>query len=348
MAALAFGGGNVQHLVDVQDVDVKVNTIDTVNGKVYSGRDAKGQLHVTSNLDQTPAAADAARAKEAERITADLARQKDYFERAGAKRDLEADITDPAVRAAAAQRLAQLNTEADDRIQSERNKEEMGLRRGMLDMQGAQLKENARQFDEALKWRKDAAESAAKIAAEEKAVKDLDDLMKSYKMDSEEDRQGMTDFIHANYPGFSEMSMTERRKLFPEAVTAYRLMKKRNEAGDAAGSLADPRWTKEAIAAKKAKDPSWSPIQDLTLDKLHHSKGPASMLPDWDGDVSKGRFGLKQYLKGWGPIGWWNGQTNEGALYEDPQGGYTMAEELYNVDAPHKKADIRKSLRDGI
>lgn len=190
-----------------------VNTIDTVNGKVYTGRDAKGQLHITSNLDQTPAAADAARAKEAERITADLARQKDYFERAGAKRDLEADITDPSVRAAAAQRLAQLNTEADDRIQSERNKEEMGLRRAMLDMQGAQLKENARQFDEGNKLRRDMASAQLN----EKRVKELDDLIDAVDWGDKEKNARWKDFMYAN--GYAAdgtaLSPQEIRKQMP-------------------------------------------------------------------------------------------------------------------------------------
>lgn len=80
-----------------------IRTIDTPNGKVYAGRDAKGQLNVTSNLGQTGEESEAARAKEAARINADLKRQTETFDRLRLESDMKSN--NPADRASAQQRM---------------------------------------------------------------------------------------------------------------------------------------------------------------------------------------------------------------------------------------------------
>jgi hypothetical protein len=80
-----------------------IRTIDTANGKVYAGRDAKGQLNVTSNLGQTGEESEAARAKEADRINADLKRQTETFDRLRLESDMKSN--NPADRASAQQRM---------------------------------------------------------------------------------------------------------------------------------------------------------------------------------------------------------------------------------------------------
>lgn len=80
-----------------------IRSIDTPNGKVFAGRDAKGQLNVVSNLDQSAADGEAARAKEATRINADLKRQTETFDKMAIERDTKSN--NPADRASAQQRM---------------------------------------------------------------------------------------------------------------------------------------------------------------------------------------------------------------------------------------------------
>lgn len=80
-----------------------IRSIDTPNGKVFAGRDAKGQLNVVSNLDQSAADGEAARAKEAARINADLKRQTETFDKMAIERDMKSN--NPADRASAQQRM---------------------------------------------------------------------------------------------------------------------------------------------------------------------------------------------------------------------------------------------------
>ena len=97
-----------------------IRSIDTPAGTVYAGRDAKGQLQVASNIGQSQAEDETARAKEAARMTADLARQSDYFEREAAKSNLKSN--NPADRkvgkeqmAAIEQRLARQGNPLDNK-----------------------------------------------------------------------------------------------------------------------------------------------------------------------------------------------------------------------------------------
>lgn len=88
-----------------------IRTIDTPNGKVYAGRDAKGQLNVTSNLGQTGEESEAARAKEAARINADLKRQTETFDRLRLESDMKSN--NPADRASAQQRMGLRTLDAE-------------------------------------------------------------------------------------------------------------------------------------------------------------------------------------------------------------------------------------------
>lgn len=81
---------------DVQNAKGKtpsrgIRTIDTPNGQVFAGRDANGQLNVTSGLGNSVAQNEALRAKEAARMMADMARQKDNFEQMAIERNLHSN-----------------------------------------------------------------------------------------------------------------------------------------------------------------------------------------------------------------------------------------------------------------
>lgn len=80
-----------------------IRTIDTVNGRVYAGRDANGQLNVVSNVGQSAKDSETARAAEATRMTADLKRQSDTFDKLALERDMKSN--NPADRESAAQRV---------------------------------------------------------------------------------------------------------------------------------------------------------------------------------------------------------------------------------------------------
>lgn len=115
-----------------------IRTSDTPNGKVYAGRDAKGQLNVVSNLDQSAADGEAARAKEAARINADLKRQTETFDRLRLESDMKSN--NPADRASAQQRMglrtldAQI-AQANQANETARRGQDMVLRGHQLDNQ---------------------------------------------------------------------------------------------------------------------------------------------------------------------------------------------------------------------
>lgn len=112
-----------------------IRTIDTLNGKVYAGRDGNGQLNVVSNLGQTAAESEAARAKEAARINADLKRQTETFDKLALERDMKSN--NPADRASAAQRMGLRQLDAQI---AQANQQNETTRRGQdLVLQGHQL-----------------------------------------------------------------------------------------------------------------------------------------------------------------------------------------------------------------
>lgn len=112
-----------------------IRSIDTPNGKVYAGRDGNGQLNVVSNLGQTAAESEAARAKEAVRINADLKRQTETFDRLRLDSDMKSN--NPADRASAAQRMGLRQLDAQI---AQANQQNETTRRGQdLVLQGHQL-----------------------------------------------------------------------------------------------------------------------------------------------------------------------------------------------------------------
>lgn len=80
-----------------------IRTLDTTNGKVYAGRDGDGQLNVVSNAGQSAEDAEAARAAEAARMSADMKRQTETFDRLAIERDMKSN--NPADRESAEKRM---------------------------------------------------------------------------------------------------------------------------------------------------------------------------------------------------------------------------------------------------
>lgn len=112
-----------------------IRSIDTPNGKVFAGRDAKGQLNVVSNLGQTGEESEAARAKEATRINADLKRQTEAFDKMAIERDMKSN--NPADRASAQQRMGLRTLEAETARANQANET---TRRGQdMVLQGHQI-----------------------------------------------------------------------------------------------------------------------------------------------------------------------------------------------------------------
>ena len=115
-----------------------IRTIETDNGNVYAGRDKNGQLHVASNVGQTKAEDEAARAKEATRINADLKRQTETFDKLALERDMKSN--NPADRASAAQRmgLRQLDAQiaqANQQNETTRRGQDLTLQAHQIDNQ---------------------------------------------------------------------------------------------------------------------------------------------------------------------------------------------------------------------
>lgn len=112
-----------------------IRSIDTSNGKVYAGRDGKGQLNVVSGLDQTADQSEVARAKEAARINADLKRQTETFDRLRLESDMKSN--NPADRASAQQRMGLRTLDAQI---AQANQANETTRRGQdMVLQGHQL-----------------------------------------------------------------------------------------------------------------------------------------------------------------------------------------------------------------
>lgn len=217
-----------------------VTTINTQNGPVYAGRDKKGQLVVTSGLDRAPEEQAAATKSGYDQAVAQAAKDKvdlRQMQRDRFVRDTGSDITDPEVKRNAAFQLARMDKEDAAAQLAAQHKEEVGLRKGMLDLHAEQLAQNDRHFKETLK----AQQAVAAAAAKKEGVADFDKLVSEAGFDKDEAVK-FKDWFRGNYagrkqkigdqmvdvPGFEDMSADERRAHMTNAKALYALTKQLN------------------------------------------------------------------------------------------------------------------------
>lgn len=155
-------------------------TIDTANGPVYAGRDGNGRLNVVSGLDRSPAENEALRAKEADRINKDLARQVATFDHL----KLESDLTsnNPTDRERAAQRMGLRKIAAEENIAGAKNETE---RRGQdMALRGHEIDAGARNLQARIAYQKQNEESMRKT---------LDDLLGGETIEVDGKKQANTE-----------------------------------------------------------------------------------------------------------------------------------------------------------
>lgn len=176
-----------------------VNIINTANGPVYTGRDGKGQLVVTSGLDRSDAEQAAAKSGY-EQAVAQAQKDKDYLrtmQRDRYVRDTGADITDPNVVVAARENLGRMDKEDAATALAAQHKEEMGLRKGALNLQGQALQQADRHFNET----QSTARAVAAAQQGEKRMKDVDDLLGAEDFGDKSKNARWKDFARANFVG---------------------------------------------------------------------------------------------------------------------------------------------------
>lgn len=264
-----------------------IRTIQTVNGAVYAGRDKNGQLNVVSNLDNTDAQNEAGRVKEAGRMTKDLARQVQTFDKLRADSLMESN--DPRDRvmglAQAQQQILQQqnrNHATDTEAKTADAKEGRGIQRATL-----------AQTDDHFNRTQTAAETTARAKLAETNLADADKLVEDsgYKGD---DLVGFRDAIRMNAFGgkqlpdgtilptaadLEKMSPGQRRKLLPAFKAAYEYAKTVNGASISGTSAEFPELQKERKMA-----PS-----DIATDR-----DSLIGLPQWRG--KDGKIGVADYL----------------------------------------------------
>ncbi len=264
-----------------------LNTTGTVNGAVTSGRDKNGQLHVMAGLDNTDAQNEAGRAKEADRMTKDLARQVQTFDKLRTDSLMESnDPRDRAMGLAQAQQqiLQQQNRNhaTDTEAKTADAKEGRGIQR-------ATLAQQASQFDRT----QTVAEATARAKLAETSLADADKMVEDsgYKGD---DLVGFRDAIRMNAFGgkqlpdgtllpttadFEKMSPGQRRKLLPAFKSAYEYAKAVNGASISGTSAEFPELQKERKMA----------FSDVATDR-----DSLIGLPQWRG--KNGKIGVADYL----------------------------------------------------
>lgn len=110
-----------------------IQMLDTPNGKVYSGRDAKGQLNVVSNLNQSPEELEAGRVKEANRIMTDLRERVRQATINNLMTDaFDPSITDPRVQANARAKLQAMGLQQQAQGAQQQAQEATGVARERL------------------------------------------------------------------------------------------------------------------------------------------------------------------------------------------------------------------------
>lgn len=230
-----------------------LKTTGTINGDVTSGRDKNGQLHVMAGLDNTDAQNEALRAKEADRMTKDLARQVQVFDGLRAER-LQAS-PDPAERAMGLAQAQQQILQQQNRTTAAHNEATMADAKEGRSIQRAAQAQQADQFNKTL-----AAHAAtAKAAADKASVEDADKLVEEsgYKGD---DLTEFRDAIRMNTYGgkqlpdgtviptagdFDKMTMAQKRKVLPAIKAAHEYTKAVNAASGTGRSAEFPELQSE-------------------------------------------------------------------------------------------------------
>lgn len=210
-----------------------LKTIGTVNGDVTTGRDKNGQLHVMAGLDNTDAQNEALRAKEADRMTKDLARQVQVFDGLRAERLQRSN--DPAERAMGLAQAQQQILQQQNRNAAAHNDATAADAKEGRSIQRAALEQQNDQFSKTL-----AANAAtAKAAAADAGIKDFDKLVEDSGLPKDE-QTPFRDWFRGNYagrkqkgadgkevdvPGFEDMSADEKRAHMTNALAQYALVK---------------------------------------------------------------------------------------------------------------------------
>lgn len=226
-----------------------LKTIGTVNGDVTTGRDKNGQLHVMAGLDNTDAQNEVLRAKEADRMTKDMARQVQVFDGLRAERlQRSPDAGERAMGLAQAQQqiLQQQNrnTAANNEATAASAKEGRDIQRATLAQQGDQ-------FNRTLAANTAAASAKAAAEKQEAGIKDFDSLVKDSGLPETEHtkfrnwfrgnfagrKQRGADGKEVDVPGFEDMSADEKRAHMTTALGQYALLNKLND-GEMNGNTA--------------------------------------------------------------------------------------------------------------
>ena len=272
-----------------------LRTESTPSGNVTSGRDKRGQLHVMAGLDNTDARNEELRSKEADRINADLTRQKAWMAEGQAQRLMDSnDPADKAMGLQAAQRIllerqgertaaasaaqyAALNADA---------KEGRAIQREQLAQQGSYFDKNFT----AQQQRAQAAEADARLTS-------ADDLIEKsgYKDDA---LTAFRDSVRLNVMGgktlpdgrvvpttadFDKMSKAEQRKVLPVLKAAHEYTKVVNKAAGTE-SAEFPELLKER-PMEFGKDVGTDPDSRLGL-------------PRWNSSPDGSKHGMKEWLQG--------------------------------------------------
>lgn len=231
-----------------------VNIINTKNGPVYAGRDAKGQLVVTSGLDRSDADQAAATKSGQEQAAAIAAKDKADLrgmERDRLTRDTGADITDPRVVQAGLRGLAQMNQQDAVTTAAANHKDELGLRGRQMDL----LQRGQDIGDKHYQQELSARVALAQAAAKEKGIQNMTGMVEKsgYK---DQEQQDFTDFVMQNHAdNLATLPHDEQLKVLPRLKADFQDMKVRN--------------------ANSTNGTSWKNGKRVKVDKLDYEKDAA-------------------------------------------------------------------------
>jgi len=263
-------------------------------------------------------------------------------------RDMGGDIKDPNVIAAAHASLGQMDKEDALAAVNARTASDAANHAAELGLRRDQLKQQDKQFGETMAGQR----AAAQLAKEKDDSAYVNEALQRSGLKGD-DLQGVIDFADMNYRAskdpkaktLSQMSREELHSALPQIVTRYKMSQAQRKSGQGSGTIQDPVWSQEAIAAEKAKDPTFSTHRDMTLKDLSYSgAGLNAFVPDWESD-DEGRIGLKDYIKRLPFVP--SGRSLKDALYKLPSGDTILRSDMEDVSAPLGKKDIRKLMREG-
>lgn len=219
-----------------------VTTINTQNGPVYAGRDGKGQLVVTSGLDQSDAEQAAATKSGYDQAVAQAQKDKDSLARTQRERAefdaFDPSITDPAARQNGLRQVA-MNMMKDEAagkaLQHKEDRDAMlGLRRDMLE-------EQRRQFDETASARRDISASAAK----ERGIQNMEKLFEFSGLKGDR-ANNFRQFVYQNHAdNLSALPHEQQLKVLPRLIADFEDAEIRN-----ANSTNGTSWQNQKVKDK--------------------------------------------------------------------------------------------------